>query len=69
VNAKAKGLLSRIAFFLIALAVITTGIASVAGKIYIYRNYWGNRVLGPFAIAGGTLLLYTLIFRWKKLEE
>ena len=59
----------RLFLSLFCVVLIAQGISSVYLGQFSYRNYWGGLVFGPFAILFGLLLLYLLVFRWKKLEE
>jgi uncharacterized membrane protein YcjF (UPF0283 family) len=54
---------------LIALAVIATGIRPLLKGDYFYKNWWGGLVFGPVTVIGGLLLLYVVIFRWKKMNK
>lgn len=53
---------------LIALTLIATGLSPILSKgDMIYFNWRGAMVFAPFAILGGLLLLYVVIFKWDKM--
>jgi hypothetical protein len=59
----------RIVYFLLGILLTTTGVLSVLSGKFVYHNYRGLIVFGPYVIIGGLLLLFVVIFRWKQFSE
>ena len=62
--------IARVVFSLVALAFILFGVrAMFKNPGWVYPNYRGEMVYGPFAIIIGLLLIYVFAFKPEALER
>ena len=54
---------------LVAVSLLVGGLAVLASGALGYRTYWGGRAFAPFIVLVGGLLLFLVIFRWKRLNQ
>jgi hypothetical protein len=59
----------RVFMGLLAILLILIGTGTVLKGDLTYRNYWGGLVFAPIVIPVGLVLLYLVIFRWRKLSQ
>ena len=60
---------SRLMFGFLAVILIALGASVLNKKQLYYTNYWGGAVFAPVAIFGGIMILFIVIFKWKKMGE
>ena len=61
---KTRDRLARIAYTIMGLTVLATGLLHVRSGGLVYHNYKGLGVFAPVAVIGGLILLYGVAFQW-----
>jgi formate/nitrite transporter FocA (FNT family) len=61
--------IERLSLIVFAIILISTGVVHIIRGSMGWKNYWGGLVFLPFAVVFGLLLIYVVIFRWRKLQE
>ena len=66
---KNKKLVNRITLGFLGIVLIVLGVASLNTGNLHYSNYRGAPVFAPFVILVGSLLIFLVSFKWKKLSK
>src|SRR3569832_416662 len=70
-NIKSDGIVARAVAVMVAAGVVAVGCASLIRGFGSYRNWYGQPVFGPVAIAIGALIIFGAFHAptWKKLNR